>query len=522
VDVLSEGTALDDKYRVVRHLSTGGMGAVYEVEHRGLGKRLAAKMLRPELVRRADLLERFRREARAASAIGHEHIIEVTDLGQTARGVPFLVMELLAGQTLAALCKAERRLEPARAVHIARQILSALGAAHARGIVHRDLKPENVFLIRRAGDPDFVKLLDFGIVKLLDDHDDAPELTRAGQVVGTPTYMAPEQARGEKTVDGRADLYGVGAILYRMVTGQRPYTAPNFNALLFAIAQGQLEKPRAIEPEVSPHLEAAILRAMALDPRARFQTAAQFDEALDEDDRTRERSAADAAKAGWAARRADQGTPAPGDAPELASGGWQSRTLIGETPRRSPPAGQRQLDPSLRAAHRIRRAISTTTVVAIAATLALVLAGGAGLMMRRQARARAEAELAREAAEARARAEAAEARTMMQLTVAVDPAAARLTVDGARVAGPVLRLQRDGARHLLRAEADGYAPEEAPFLAAGDQALTLTLKKKRGKARGPADLIKAQQEEGLDPKQLETLQKLMQQLGSEANGALSQ
>ncbi|MCA1664856.1 MAG: serine/threonine protein kinase, partial [Myxococcales bacterium] len=406
MDELPEGAALDDKYRVVRHLSSGGMGAVYEVEHRALGKRLAAKLLKPELARRADLLERFSREARAASAIGHEHIIEVTDLGQTAHKVPFLVMELLVGKTLASLCKAERRLEPARAVHIARQILSALGAAHARGIVHRDLKPENVFLIQRGGDPDFVKLLDFGIAKLLDDVD-APELTRAGQVVGTPTYMAPEQARGDKNVDGRADLYGVGAILYRMVTGQRPYTAPNFNALLFAIAQGRLEQPRKLEPAVSPHLEAAIVRAMALDPRARFQTAAEFDEALDEDDRTRERSAADAAKAGWAARKASSGARASGaagggarareEAPETASGGWQSRTLMGETPR---PA-------------RISRAISATTAVAVAIIIALVGAGTAGVMMRRQARARAEAELQREAAEARARAEAAEARTMM-------------------------------------------------------------------------------------------------------------
>ncbi len=500
---MPEGTALDDKYRVVRHLSSGGMGAVYEVEHRGLGKRLAAKLLKPELARRADLLERFRREARAASAIGHEHIIEVTDLGQTAHKVPFLVMELLSGQTLAALCRAERRLEPARAVHIARQILSALAAAHARGIVHRDLKPENVFLIQRGGDADFVKLLDFGIVKLLDDVD-APELTRAGQVVGTPTYMAPEQARGEKDVDGRADLYGVGAILYRMVTGQRPYTAPNFNALLFAIAQGQLQRPRTLEPGVSPHLEAAILRAMAIDPRARFQTAGELDEALDEDDRTRERSAADAARAGWAARRTDGA--AGGGGPETASGGWQSRTLMGETPR---PA-------------RISRAISTTTAVAVAVIIALAGAGTAGLMMRRQARARAGAELEREAAEARARAEAAEARTMMALTVVVDPPAARLTIDGARVAGPELRLQRDGARHLLRAEADGFAAAEAPFLAAGDQTLTLALKKAHKRPRGPADLIKVHgDDEGLDPKQLERLQQLMRQLGNDANGALT-
>jgi tRNA A-37 threonylcarbamoyl transferase component Bud32 len=498
VDVLPEGAPLDDKYRVVRHLSTGGMGAVYEVEHRALGKHLAAKMLRPELARRADLLERFRREARAASAIGHEHIIEVTDLGQTAHKVPFLVMELLSGRTLAALLKEEGRLEPGRAVHIARQTVSALGAAHARNIVHRDLKPENIFLIERGGDPDFVKLLDFGIAKLLDEVDE-PELTRAGQVVGTPTYMAPEQARGEKNVDGRADLYAVGAILYRMVTGQRPYTAPSFNALLFAIAQGKLERPRKLAPEVSPHLEAAILRAMQVDPRARFQTAAELDEALDEDDRTRERSAADAAKAGWAARRAR----ASHEEREPSSGAWLSRTLMGETPR---PA-------------RISRAISTTTAVVIAVTLALAGAGAAGIIMQRHARARAEAELAREAAEAHARAEAAEARMMMSLTVAVDPASARLSVDGARVAGPVLRLHRDGARHLLHVEADGYAPEDAPFLAAGDQTLTVSLRKKGG-ARRPQNLMKPQSEPGLDGKPLEQLQKMMQQLGNDANNAL--
>jgi hypothetical protein len=128
----------------------------------------------------------------------------------------------------------------------------------------------------------------------------------------------------------------------------------------------------------------------------------------------------------------------------------------------------------------------------------------------------------REAAEARARAEAAEAHTMMQLSVAVDPPGAKLTVDGARVAGPMLQLHRDGARHVLRAEADGYAPEGAPFLAAGDQTITLALKKKPKRPRGPAEIIKTHEEDGLDAKQIEQLQKLMQQLGSEANGALSQ
>jgi serine/threonine-protein kinase len=221
---LPEGTRLDDKYVIVRHIKTGGMGAVYEVEHTGLGKKLAAKLLLPDLSRRPELLERFRREARAASATGHENIVEVTDLGATKGGVPFLVMELLQGRTLGAELK-NGRLPPERAVHITRQMLSALKAAHNRGIVHRDLKPENIFLIQRASDPDFVKVLDFGIAKLLTE-EVGEELTRAGQVVGTPTYMAPEQARGAE-IDARADLYAVGAILYRMVTGNRPFTAPS-------------------------------------------------------------------------------------------------------------------------------------------------------------------------------------------------------------------------------------------------------------------------------------------------------
>src|SRR5581483_937740 len=224
-----------------------GMGAVYEVEHGPLGKRLAAKLLLPEFLRSATLLERFRREARAASATGHENIVEVTDLGETRGGLPFLVMELLNGRTLGTELKSGP-LAPGRAVHVARQMLAALKAAHARGIVHRDLKPENIFLIQRGGDPDFVKVLDFGICKWPGEGEAVSELTATGQVVGTPSYMAPEQARGG-AVDARADVYAVGAILYRMVTGERPFVAPNFNALLFAIAQGNATPPRQVAPE---------------------------------------------------------------------------------------------------------------------------------------------------------------------------------------------------------------------------------------------------------------------------------
>jgi len=290
-ETFPDGTHLDDKYRVVRHIKTGGMGAVYEVEHTGLGKRFAAKVLLPSLLSRPKLVERFRREARAASATGHENIVEVTDLGQSEGGVPFLIMELLHGRTLGGELK-EGRLESDRAVHIARQILAALEAAHARGIVHRDLKPENVFLIQRAGDPDFVKVLDFGIAKLLghgdDADDDQQQLTETGQVVGTPSYMAPEQARGDR-IDHRIDLYATGAMLYRMVTGQRPFMGANLNALLFAIAEGKPKSPRALNPLVPESLERVIAVAMSVDLSRRYATAEAMSAALLDDDLTADR-----------------------------------------------------------------------------------------------------------------------------------------------------------------------------------------------------------------------------------------
>jgi len=286
-EILPAGTQLDDKYRVVRHIKSGGMGAVYEVEHVGLGKHFAAKVLLRELLTRPKLVERFRREARAASATGHENIVEVTDLGETDDGVPFLIMELLRGRTLGGELK-EGRFECDRAVHIARQILAALDAAHARGIVHRDLKPENIFLIQRANDADFVKVLDFGIAKLLDDSEDDLQLTETGQVVGTPSYMAPEQARGDR-IDQRIDVYATGAMLYRMVTGQRPFAGANLNALLFAIAEGKPPSPRSLNPLVSAQLEEVITRSMSVDLARRYPTAAAMSAALLDDDLTADR-----------------------------------------------------------------------------------------------------------------------------------------------------------------------------------------------------------------------------------------
>jgi hypothetical protein len=473
---LPSGFRLDEKYLVIRHLSTGGMGAVYEVEHGPLGKRLAAKVLLPELARRPKLLERFRREARAASATGHENIVEVTDLGQTPQRAPFLVMELLQGRTLGAELK-QGPIAPERAVHIARQILSALVAAHSHGIVHRDLKPDNVFLIKRGSDNDFVKVLDFGIAKMLDEVDDR-ELTQAGQVVGTPTYMAPEQAKGDKTIDGRADLYAVGSILYRMVTGHRPFQGDSFNALLFAIAQGNPVRPRQHNPKISPLLEGVILKAMAVDRAQRWQTAEELDEALAEEARTEERA-----------------LPKPVGPPVDTAPGW-SETMHG---------GANETG-------RVRRVISTMTIVLIAGGIGVTLAGGGFLVWRKLERARAAAAMQAEADRVRPPA-APPVLQLVDIKLDVQPAAAKITIDGAVVKPPSVQVAKDGARHVLRVESPGFQVEERPFFASADQIMEVRLKK-----RGPKHVAGPKpDDDNVDPAQMKLLQGLVKQLGEAAS-----
>jgi serine/threonine-protein kinase len=278
VQALRPGLVLEHKYRIKRHLADGGMGAVYEGEHVELGRRVAVKVLHPEFARNPDFVARFRKEAQAASAIGHQHIVDILDLGSTGGGA-FIVMELLVGQNLAdRMVALGGRFPVGRAAHVIHQVLEAVAATHRRGIVHRDLKPENVFLVQRGTDPDFVKVLDFGIAKALVDHSGqgpGGKMGTTGQVLGTPYYMAPEQTRGAAT-DHRVDIYAAGALLYQLVTGQLPFTAPNVNALLFEIAGGNLRPPLALVPDLPPALDAAIRKAMALSPDDRFASAELF------------------------------------------------------------------------------------------------------------------------------------------------------------------------------------------------------------------------------------------------------
>jgi serine/threonine-protein kinase len=209
-------------YRLLEQIGQGGMGNVFVAEHVKLGRRVALKMLRSEFTHNPEAVRRFFAEARAVNRISHDNIIEVSDFIESERGRSFYIMELLSGCDLRAVKERDGALPIGRALGIAIQVCRGLGAAHDAGIVHRDLKPDNIFLTERGGRRDFVKLLDFGVAKLLDDGPDGGMRfrTSAGVVVGTPEYMSPEQASGDPA-DHRSDIYAVGVILFEMVTGQR-------------------------------------------------------------------------------------------------------------------------------------------------------------------------------------------------------------------------------------------------------------------------------------------------------------
>jgi eukaryotic-like serine/threonine-protein kinase len=254
-------------YVVERKLGEGGMGAVYLARHPRIGKEVAIKVLLPQLSRDPELVQRFFHEAKAAAEIKNEHIVDVLDYGELSDGASYIVMEWLEGRSLSELLRAETKLPLARAQKIARGIGRALAAAHTRGIVHRDLKPDNIFLVRHEDDPDFVKVLDFGIAKLMGDATDVK--TRAGAILGTPYYMSPEQCQGF-AVDPRADVYSLGVILYQMVTGRLPFEAAGLGELLMAHVSRPPPPPRTLEPGLPLAAEEALLQALAKDPEQRF------------------------------------------------------------------------------------------------------------------------------------------------------------------------------------------------------------------------------------------------------------
>jgi len=266
------GHLLESKYLVRELIGRGGMGAVYSAENQRIGKQVAIKMLTRGHDAGSNSMKRFYREARIMGSLGHPNIVEIYDLGALDNGVPFQVMELLEGQTLAARIEVEGGMPIEDAVEIGEQVLSGLEAAHQRGIVHRDLKPDNVFLAQREGRT-IVKLLDFGISKTIGE--ETLSLTKTGMVVGTPFYLAPEQARGDD-VDQRIDVWAMGVLLYEMLTGTTPFRAENYNKLIVRILTTRAEPPSTRQPRLSPELEKVIMTALSHDRDDRYADAGEM------------------------------------------------------------------------------------------------------------------------------------------------------------------------------------------------------------------------------------------------------
>jgi serine/threonine-protein kinase len=275
------GRVLGGRYRLLERLGQGGMGTVYRATHTLMDKPVALKILRAELATDAEAVARFHREARSASRLDHDHCIRVTDFGQSDDGLLFLVMELLDGVSLSHVTR-RGPVPAARAAAIGVAIAEALAHAHEQGIVHRDLKPDNVFLARRQKGREIVKVLDFGLAKLASDSALGPSITRDGTVFGTPEYMAPEQAEGEK-LDGRTDVYALGVILYQLVCGEVPFKSSNFVALLTKQVSEEPTPPRERRPDLNipPGLELVILRCLTKRREDRYATAAEVADALE-------------------------------------------------------------------------------------------------------------------------------------------------------------------------------------------------------------------------------------------------
>ena len=257
------------------------MGSVYLAEHVVIEKKFALKVLAPELSRRSDLVARFLQEARSASRIGHENVIDIMDFGQSPDGLVYIAMEFLDGKDLGEIVRGKGAMPWPEAREIVLQICRALRAAHDRGIVHRDMKPENIFLIQREGQPHFVKILDFGIAKVMGLDPNGPRLTRTGMIFGTPEYMAPEQAEGKDT-DHRADIYAVGCIMYHLITGQTPFVAESFMTMLTKHLMEEPVPPSARRPDlvVTPEMDALVLKALEKDRDHRWQSMAELLEAV--------------------------------------------------------------------------------------------------------------------------------------------------------------------------------------------------------------------------------------------------
>ncbi len=438
------------KYEIVRLLGRGGMGSVYEALNTGIGKRVAMKFVDADTAKNKDAVARFQREAQAASAVESAHIVEIFDSGTTDSGEPFIVMELLRGEDLGHRIKRLGRLEVPEALHITAQILRGLHRAHAAGIVHRDLKPDNIFLVDRDDDPTFAKILDFGISKVQRTSELSPRtITREGTVLGTPFYMAPEQAQAAPDIDGRADLWAAGAILYECLTGRPPHVGTTYEQVIIAICTKEAEDIRLHNPIISEGLSQVVQKALHRDRKERFATAREFLETLIEHSGgalsvRHSRGVSDDAHGG--SRRDSSLTPSsPGKtpAPKVSSGAAFDPTVevAGGGPSKVGWSTQRRLE------QEDARRSSRNRLVVVAVALLLGIVGGAFWL-------RPSAENPSPAAVS---ATVSADTEQVHLKLSSNVPGARFLVDGVQAGDATVHGVR-GQKRAVRVEADGFAP----------------------------------------------------------------
>ncbi|MGH7280146.1 MAG: serine/threonine protein kinase, partial [Polyangiaceae bacterium] len=277
------GEVIDGKYEVQQMLGEGGMGAVTKAKHLLRRAPVALKFLSPSVLVTPGAVDRFLREAEAASRFESPHVVQITDVCKLPNGAPYLVMEYLEGRDLAAVIEEKGTVEVPRAIHFVLQVLRALQAAHAEGIIHRDLKPSNCFVIHREGDDDFIKLFDFGISKIQKENETkSGSLTQTNSALGTPLYMSPEQARSPRSVDKRTDLYSTAVILYELLTGWTPYfsEAGELTEILFKLFTAEPHPIQSVRPDLPPALCEVIHKCLARDLDTRPSSAAEMAELL--------------------------------------------------------------------------------------------------------------------------------------------------------------------------------------------------------------------------------------------------
>jgi serine/threonine-protein kinase len=472
---LAPGQVLDGKYRVARPLGGGAMGLVYDGYHTLLEKAVAIKVLRPELAALEEVRDRFEAEARASAALGHPNIVSVTDMGRTPDGAVYFVMDRLRGETLGERLTRVKKLDVRTAIPIALDVLAGLEAAHSLRLVHRDLKPDNIFLARPPGGREIAKILDFGIAKALASVGRRARDTRLGLTVGTPLYMSPEQASAAPDIDGRADLYSMGVILYQMLAGKPPFDGHDAMAVLAQMMSAIPTPLGQLCHEAPVMLVKVVERAMNRDRNVRPATAGELAQLLQQAtgatpsgsfaslprDTTPPPIAMEALTApvlldleGKVVERVEESLPPPPEPVAPAPPSGNDTYIIPLAERAAPRAPDPPPSSGLAVRQLLKWALGVPVVIAL---VAFALPRLRGLAEERVVAAPAETVLVR---------------------FEVNPPGSRLFLDGQPLESNPYRLS-PGSSHTLSAQADGYADGTMKFSVDGTRPVRLDLRRRK-------------------------------------------